>query len=170
MPRVRRIIAALAAVALFVGFALAVRAWGFGLVRISGTSMNDTLADGDVVFVTRLERLTGRAPAFGQIVECTFPGRRDTYIKRVAGLPGDTVAFEGGEMIRNGARISEPYVSGTTADYAIALGADEYLLLGDNRQASYDSRMDDMGPVGRDAFIGRVRLIVWPLSRFGTVD
>ena len=60
-------------------------------------------------------------------------------------------------------------VSSPTGDYSVRLGEDEYLLLGDNRMDSYDGRMADMGPVGRDGLLGRVRWILWPLDRFGPV-
>ena len=164
----RRLFAILAVLALvLVGLGLAIRMWGFGLVRITGTSMNQTLMNGDVVLVTRFDYLFGGAPSFGDVVECRFPGRGDTYIKRVIGLPGDRVAFSEGSFYQNGFVISEPYVSSPTEDYEIALGDDQYLLLGDNRAESYDSRMPDMGPVGKDAFYGRVRAIVWPLRRLG---
>ena len=169
-PPLARIAAALALVAVLALVGASLRAWGVGFVRISGTSMNDTLQSGDLALVTRRGYSLGGAPEFGQVVECRFPNRRGTYIKRVIGLPGDVIAFQDGGLRRNGAALSEPYVSSLTEDYTVALGGNEYLLLGDNRAESYDSRMEDMGPVGRDAFRGRVRWIVWPLRRFGPVE
>ena len=148
---------------------LCVRLRGFGLVRISGTSMNNTLKSGDVVLVTRYDCQSDRPPEFGDVVECRFPGREDTYIKRVIGLPGDSIAFSQGFLTRNGVPVQEPYVSSVTDDYRIELDSDRYLLLGDNRADSYDSRMPDMGAVGPDAFSGRVRCIVWPPDRIGGV-
>ena len=140
-----------------------------GTVRVAGSSMVDTLEGGDIALVTRWDyRSVG--PGFGDVVECRLPGRVDTYIKRVVGLPGDRIAFRDGALYRNGTQVSEPYVSSPTEEYAVSLGGDEYLLLGDNRAESYDSRMTDIGPVGREAFIGRVRWILWPFDRFGRVD
>ncbi len=57
-----------------------------------GLPMSDTLRDGDVALVTRFDYLGGRTPDFGDVVACRFPGRADTYLKRVAGLPGETEA------------------------------------------------------------------------------
>lgn len=165
----KRAIAALVILALCAAAGLCVRQWGFGLTRIAGTSMSATLRDSDVVLVTRFDYLFGRTPGFGDVVECRFPNRRDTYVKRVAGLPGESVAISGGALYRDGVRMSEPYVSSFAENYDTSLAADEYLLLGDNRADSYDSRMADMGPVRADAFLGRVRLIVWPLDHFGLV-
>ena len=154
--------------ALTVGLAL--RRWCVNAVRISGTSMNDTLMNGDVVLVTRLDYTSGNVPDRGDIVECTFPGRMGTYIKRVVGLPGEKISFSDGMLTVNGKPISEPYVFSPTDDFSCTLGADEFLVLGDNRAESYDSRATDMGAVSADAFTGRVRWIIWPLSRFGRVE
>ena len=131
--------------------------------------MQDTLFAGDIALVTRFETLGGAPPGRGQVVQCRFAGRDGTYIKRVVGMPGEEIRFLGAELWVNGEAVSEPYVSSPSEDYAIALGEDEYLVLGDNRAESYDSRMADMGPVGRDAFLGRVRLVIWPLWRIGAV-
>lgn len=166
----RRWLWALAALAAVAALGFAVRLWGVGLVRVSGTSMNNTLTSGDVVLVTRFDYRNGRAPARGDVVECRFPGRGDTYIKRVVGLPGESVAFSRGLLTIDGAAMTEPYVSSDTDDYSVDLGDEQYLLLGDNRAESYDSRMPDMGAVGADAFSGRVRYVVWPLDRIGAVD
>ena len=149
---------------------LLIRQYGFGLVRISGTSMNDTLMDGDIAFVTRFDYRDGKTPALGDVVECRFPGRSDTYIKRVMGLPGQRIKLSKYGLSIDGFPVSEPYVSSAAEDYEIALGSDEYLLLGDNRARSYDSRMPDMGPVGASAFLGRARFILWPPGRIGTVE
>ena len=147
---------------------LALRHWAFGLVRVAGASMQDTLKSGDVALITRLD-YAGREPARGDVVECRFPGRADTYLKRVVALPGDEVAFAGGRLSINGERVDEPYLSTPTEDFAVSLGEDEYLALGDNRADSYDSRMADMGPIARVDILGRARWIIWPLSRFGPV-
>ena len=155
------------AVALALG--LCARHFGVSAVRVAGASMRDTLRGGDVALVTRFDYLGDRTPARGDVVECRFPGRSDTYIKRVVALPGDAVRFSGGRMALNGVETAEPYVSSPTDDYGVALGEDEYLLLGDNRAESYDSRMADMGPVRAGAFLGRVRWIIWPLDRIGPV-
>ena len=62
----------------------------------------------------------------------------------------------------DGVPLSEPYATGPSEDYRAELGADEYLLLGDNRSQSYDSRAEDMGMLHRDDLLGRVRCALWP--------
>ena len=133
----------------------------FHTVRIEGTSMNNTLKSGDIVLVTSL---FGRAPERGDIVECEFPGRDGTYVKRVVGLPGESVEISGGDAYINGRLLREPYVSSEAEDYSIQLGADQYLLLGDNRAESYDSRAGEIGPAARADMLGKVAFGLWPLK------
>ena len=170
MKRLRGFMTVIAVLAVALALGLCARHWAVGTVRVSGASMRNTLQGGDVALVTRFDYAAGRAPQRGDVVECRFPGRGDTYIKRVVGLPGEAISFFGGALSVNGQILREDYVSSPTGDYAATLGQDEYLVLGDNRAESYDSRMDDMGPIGRDAFVGRVRFILWPINRFGPVQ
>lgn len=164
----RVLLGALALIAA-VALGICVKTWGFGLMRITGTSMQGTLRDGDVVVVTRFDYLNGRTPALGDVVECRFPGREDTYVKRVAALPGQWATITGGALYLDGRRVSEPYVSSFAEDWEMKLREDQYLLLGDNRAESYDSRMPDMGPVDSEAFLGKVRYVIWPPGRIGSV-
>lgn len=157
---------ALFAVALAVLIGFAARTWLFSAVRIAGTSMESTLHSGDIVLIIR----SASAPEHGDIVECTFDSRSGTYVKRIIGLPGDSVEYSGGELLLNGRPRSEPYTSSETEDIIITLGPDEYLVLGDNRAESYDSRAEDMGCIRRDQILGRARWILWPISRFGPVE
>ncbi len=161
-------LAVLVAAVLALGFCL--RRWVVGTVRVAGVSMQQTLMADDVALITRFDYRADRRPQRGDVVQCTFPGRSDTYIKRVIGLPGEAIRFSEGTLTVDGVPVEEPYVSTLTGDYRIRLGEGEYLLLGDNRAESYDSRMPDMGPVRADAFLGRVRCVIWPPGRMGTVQ
>jgi len=131
-------------------------------VRIEGTSMVDTLRSGDIALVTRYDYSFGGTPERGDIIECSFPGRSGTYIKRVIGLPGDSIDIIDSHTYINGEAISEPYASGSSEDYSAVLGTDEYLVLGDNRSESYDSRAEDMGFIRSENLLGRVRFVIWP--------
>lgn len=145
----------LAAIALLI---LILRLTFFHTVRIEGSSMENTLRSGDIALVTRM---TGE-PQRGDIVECRFPGRSGTYVKRLIGLPGEHIEIKNGISYIDGAAIPEPWLTSYPDAYSISLGEDEYLVLGDNRAESYDSREADMGPISREDMIGRVLFVLWP--------
>ena len=150
-------------IAVFALICVLLRLFVFHLVRIQGSSMEDTLCSGEIALVTSFDYRFGAKPARGDVVECRVPGRVDTYVKRVIGLPGETVELREGKTYIDGAAVSEPYVFSIAEDYSISLGENAYLVLGDNRCESYDSRAADMGPIGKEDILGRVRLCVWPL-------
>lgn len=166
----KRVLQAVLLLMVFLAAGFAVRSWGVGTVRIAGTSMNETLQHGDVVLITKFDYTFGGMPERGDIVECRFPNRSDTYVKRVIGLPGDSIEYRDGTLTVNGRPVSEPYVSSETRDFSAIIDDDAYLVMGDNRNESYDSRAADMGPIDREAFLGKARWIIWPLNRFGPVD
>ena len=140
---------------------LAVRAFVFGVVRVEGSSMAGTLNSGDLAIVTRFDYRLGR-PHRGDVVLCRFPQRDGAYLKRLIGLPGETVEIIDSRVYIDGVPLSEPYATGASEDYRIELGEDEYLVLGDNRAESYDSRAEEIGTLQRKDLLGRVRLVLWP--------
>ena len=148
-------------VAAFAALCLALHLWVFHLVRVQGSSMVITLNGGDLALVTRFDYRLGD-PQRGDVVECRFPGRDGTYLKRLIGLPGETVEIIDGRTYIDGEPLSEAYATGPAEDYRAELGADEYLVLGDNRSESYDSRAEDMGMLHREDLLGRVRFTLWP--------
>lgn len=161
----KRLLTALLVLAVAIGIGFAARTWLFSTVRIAGSSMENTLISGDIALVTHFGK-----PERGSIMQCTFTGRSGSYVKRVIGLPGDTIEFSAGQLFVNSRPLSEPYVTSATEDMCITLGEDEYFVLGDNRADSYDSRADDMGCIHRDQFLGCVRWVLWPINRFGFVE
>ena len=99
-------------------------------------------------------------------------GSDERYLKRVVGLPGEEVRIEDGLLFVNGNRVEEPYLGGLPASVGLGetawtLGPDEYLVLGDDRVRSTDSR--EFGPVGRDLILGKVWFRYWPLSAWGRI-
>ena len=162
--RLKKWLPAAIAVIVFAAICVLLRAFVVHTVRIEGTSMVDTLRSGDIALVTRFDYRTS-PPERGDIVECTFPGRSGTYIKRVIGLPGEQIDIIDSRVYINGQAISEPYASGPSEDYSALLGADEYLVLGDNRSQSYDSRAEDMGFIRQENLLGRVRIVLWPFRK-----
>ncbi len=104
----------------------------------------------------------------GEIVVFYQPDESSTpLIKRVIGVPGDTIQVANGAVWMNGKRLDEPYIDGkATACFAVCgpttLGSDTYFVMGDNRPDSLDSRT--FGPVSGNLIVGRVVLRYWPLS------
>ena len=130
---------------------------------IESGSMSPELVDGERVLVNKIV-YDLRAPHRGDIVVVEAGADRDdTVVKRVVGLPGETIAARGGEVLVNGRPLSEPYLGSdvSTSTFApIELRADEVFVLGDNRGASSDSRV--FGPVRLDELVGRAEAVVWP--------
>jgi signal peptidase I len=151
--------------ALVVGFLM--REYVVGTARVVGSSMEPTLYNTDIVLLTKFDYwLSG--PRRGDVALCTLPGREQTYLKRVAAVPGDSFQIFEGVAYLNGEAIDERYASGTEYcdDYAVSLGMGEYLVLGDNRLESYDSRAEDVGVLAEEDFIGRARFHLWPIEKF----
>ena len=153
---------------------LFIRRYVLCFTRIQGRSMLSTLRNGQWAFVTRFDYLLGR-PRRGDIVICFFPGRmmkrlpflRQMMVKRVVGLPGEAVAFEEGRVLIDGQPLKEPYLDPQhtrrrSTRPPITLGPDQYFVLGDNRDASHDSRA--VGPLQRRMIVGRVRFLL-PFTR-----
>ena len=158
------------AIALIVVFLI--RKFLFTMIRVDGSSMLETLQDGDRVAATIID-MKMYGPQRGNIVICTYPGQDHLCIKRVIGLPGDTLQIVRGVTYLNGEVYEEPYVTHPkTNDFygPVTLGEDEYFVMGDNRAVSHDSRSSDVGPLSAAAIEGNARLRLWPLDTIGTLD
>ena len=109
-------------------------------------------------------------PARGDVVIINSPSPPpEQLIKRIVGVPGDTVEIRGGDLFINGERIQEVYIRGSAPSISpIVIPRDHYYVLGDNRAHSNDSRY--FGPVPRDSIVGKAWLAYWPLDGFGIVD
>ncbi len=133
--------------------------------------MAPTLRDGDNLVVEKLS-YRFRNPGRYDVVVFPFKYQEDTYyIKRVIGLPGETVQIQDGVIYVNGRSLNdeygkEPIKNGGLASEAITLGEDEYFVLGDNRNNSADSREPSIGNISREDIIGRAILRIWPVADF----
>lgn len=153
---------------------LAVRQFLFEPVRVKGSSMLPTLHTGQLLAVSKAAYLTGE-PQRGDVVICHYPNRyadpwrlfRLYFVKRVIGLPGETVEIVEGVVHIDGQPLEEDYLdparnrSRRSMD-ARTLGPDEYFVMGDNRDSSNDSRR--VGPLPRDMLVGRVAGVLFPFS------
>ena len=162
--------------------------------RVQGSSMEPTLWEGQYIIVNRLtylnfayEHLEALLPFAhlrgddGAVFPLQPPERGDVaifrypedpsldFVKRVIGLPGDTVAIDHGQVFVNGVALDEPYL--TQVDYRDMeerlIPGGSYFVLGDNRRRSDDSR--DWGNVPAENFVGRAWVIYWPFGSFATL-
>ena len=136
---------------------------------VRGKSMEPVFRDGDCLLVD-WRAYRRRAPVRGEAVVLRVPLDEQAYLKRIVGLPGEWVRLEAGGVLVDGGPLAEPYLAeqhipGQFAGQEWYLGPEDYLVLGDTRSDSFDSRR--FGPVGAEQLVGPVLLRYWPLSRWG---
>ncbi len=157
---------------LAVAAALAIRTWVLMPTEVSGSSMSPTLNSDDKLLTSPLPYLWGE-PDRGDIIVFQAPNEPEGiyYVKRVIGLPGDTVLIEDGAVYVNGTLLNEPYLNGVPTEGYIntQVPADTVFVLGDNRTVSHDSRADDVACVDQDKIYGKAVWRIAPFSDFGSV-
>lgn len=158
-------------------FALFARTFLFQAFEVPSSSMEKNVLTGDRLLVNKFvlapsarpfaALMPSRGVRRGDIVVFRFPEdpRRD-FLKRVIGLPGETVSEQTGRVLIDGKPLNEPYVKPANRDSQTAawhVPAGSYFLMGDNRARSCDSRK--FGSVAKQAIVGRVVLTYWPFDR-----
>jgi signal peptidase I, bacterial type len=143
-------------------------------VVVSGQSMESTLQNEDSLWVDKLSYTFGEPERFDVIVFPYKKGSDILFIKRVIGLPGETVQIQDGNIYINGELLEENYGLETINDPGIAgskvtLAHDEYFVLGDNRNNSNDSRRSDVGNIKKENIIGKAVFRIAPASKFGKI-
>lgn len=148
--------------------ALIVNYFFYSLMVVRGTSMVPTFVDGNVQTISRVA-YDLHAPTRGDVIALYFPGEtQERFIKRIIGLPGETININGGKVYVNSKQLNEPYLASTVVtapDLTLTLPNDQYFVMGDNRTVSSDSRA--WGPVPKSFIIGKVgpRLVSLPASK-----
>ncbi len=143
-------------------------------VRVEGSSMYPTLQDGELGFSNVVGYKVNDLKRF-DIAIIYVPEKNEYLVKRVIGLPGETVSYTNGQLYINGEAVDEPFLdqdyvdsyNGTFMDDVepITLSNDEYYCLGDNRPHSSDSRY--YGPFKKENIRSKSVFVIWPLSNFG---
>ena len=143
--------------------------------EVDGSSMEPMLSNGDNLIVDKIS-YRFRDPQRYDIIVFPYKYEENTfYIKRIIGLPGETVQIdEQGTIYINGEVLPENYgreiIRAETVGIAanpIILGEDEYFVMGDNRNSSMDSRTEIVGNIKREDIIGRAWIRIWPLNKLG---
>lgn len=142
--------------------------------QVSGSSMETTLSDGDQLIVDKMS-YRFRDPKRYDIIVFPYQYEPNTYyIKRIIGLPGETIQIIDGYIYIDGEQLDEHYGNELMNDPGIAaepvaLGEDEYFVLGDNRNNSQDSRAVNVGVIHRKDILGRAWIRIWPLDSMGVI-
>jgi len=174
-PVVRSLVEWVLAIGLALLLFLVLRMYLFRIAHVSGESMSPTLTDGDRVILNRAAIVFGD-PRPGDIVAFPYPGNPSEYhIKRVIGVSGDVVDFANGEFIVNGEPLSDAFSheliwSNVTVSFPVTVEEGRVFVLGDNRNASKDSRYSTVGTIENQEIIGRVLVRIWPFDAFGQVE
>ena len=133
-------------------------------VRVDGDSMKNTLKNGDILLLYKLGSINRL-----DIIVLDEEKDNEKIIKRVIGLPGETVAIKKGKIYINDKVIDDEYAYGQTSDYnKVTLRDDEYFILGDNRLISKDSRY--FGPIKDNEVKGKIVFRLFPFTKIGTVQ
>ncbi len=133
-------------------------------VRVDGDSMKNTLKNGDILLLYKLGSINRL-----DIIVLDEEKDNEKIIKRVIGLPGETVAIKKGKIYVNDKVIDDEYAYGETSDYdKVTLEDDEYFILGDNRLISKDSRY--FGPIKENEIKGKIVFRLFPFTKIGTVQ
>ena len=141
--------------------------------QIIGSSMESKYKDQDIVILNKLHYRFFKIKRF-DVVSLKYDGSK-YLIKRVIGLPGDNIEYKNNKLFINGKKIEEYFLDKetNTEDFSLTtlgyekIPKDMYLVLGDNRENSLDSR--EIGLVKRKDILGKIKLRIWPINKFGRV-
>jgi signal peptidase I len=142
-------------------------------VKVEGTSMLPSLKNDERIFINKFVYRFGISDiGRGDTVVFLYPGDTSkSYIKRVIGIPGDTIEIDDGTVVVNGKPLDEPYVEEDNRDRMPMarriVPSDQYFVLGDHRSSSNDSR--SWGWVPRQYIYGKAVFVYWPLENLGAV-
>ncbi len=144
---------------------------------VDGPSMENTLHNADQLIVEKVSYYFSELNRFDIIVFYPFGHEveEEYYVKRVIGLPGETLQIIGSDIYINGEILDEdfgkdPIQFGGWAENPITIGEDEYFVMGDNRNESYDSRAEEIGLVKKENIGGKVVFRIYPLNQIGFLD
>ena len=144
--------------------ALLIHQYLFTFARVDVTSMLDTLHENNIMGVSRLHYRLNE-PQRGEIITCNYPeDGNKLFVKRIIGLPGETIEIREGTVYIDGEPIAETYLTRVDDQSMdpITLAKDEIFVMGDNRPVSRDSRA--VGPLTLDEIYGRVLFVAFPFN------
>ncbi|MBR3210874.1 MAG: signal peptidase I [Bacilli bacterium] len=131
-------------------------------VYVSGDSMLTTLKDGDIMILD----IIGSHKDYKRFDIVVVNNGKELIIKRVIGLPGETIEYKSNQLYVNGKKVKDPYGSTKTDDFSTKVPQGKYYVLGDNRQNSMDSRF--YGAFSKKQLRGKTKFVIFPFNRFGS--
>ncbi|MBQ6285535.1 MAG: signal peptidase I [Bacilli bacterium] len=134
---------------------------------VEGSSMDNTLNDGQVIIINKINYRISDPKRF-QIVVVKNSEEDDKIIKRIIGLPGETIEYIDNKLYINGNYVEEKYNHGITNDFKTTTSDNEYFVMGDNREVSKDSRM--LGNFKKEELVGRVKIRLYPFDKIGRIE
>jgi signal peptidase I len=155
-----------------IGLALVIIVFLYQPVKVEGTSMAPLLSDQERIFINKFV-YRFEAIERGDVVVFWYPlDHTKSFIKRVVGLPGETIELRQGTLYVNGKTVPEPYVPPQYEDSSdfgpVRVPKDSFFVLGDHRISSNDSRV--FGPVSSQFIYGRAVFAYWPVDHFGSLE
>ena len=135
-------------------------------IKVNGTSMKDTLNHKDTMILNKIDVKLNDLERFDIVVIETG----DTYlIKRIIGLPGETISYKAGKLYINGKNIDDPYYKNeNTSDFeSVKIPKNNYFVMGDNRSDSIDSRI--IGVIDKKNITGTTKVVIFPFKNIGIV-
>lgn len=133
---------------------------------VEGASMDNTLNDGQVIIINKINYRINDPKRF-QIVVVKNISEDDKIIKRIIGLPGETIEYRDNNLYVNDMLVEDKYGNGNTNDFRVTVALDEYFVMGDNRAVSKDSRM--LGSFKKEDLVGSVEIRLYPFDKFGKI-
>ncbi len=150
---------------------IVIRVFIFDPVRVDGPSMNNTLEDGQVLILNKFIYRKEDIKRYDIVVIKRDNGEK--IIKRVIGLPNETIEIKDNKVYANGKLLDSSFTSSISEDFGISevgfekVPGDSYFVLGDNREISLDSRV--LGPIKKEKILGKASIRIWPINKIGSV-
>ena len=151
---------------------ISIRIFIFDPVRVDGESMNTTLQDGEILIVDKLKYRRSEIERY-DVVVIKLEGKR--IIKRVIGLPNEVIEIKNNRVYADGVELDNSFASSESEDFKMSdiglvkVPGNSYLVMGDNRFISNDSRNKLVGTIRKEKIEGKAKFIIWPLNKIGKV-
>ncbi|MGI6161963.1 MAG: signal peptidase I [Christensenellales bacterium] len=158
------------ALVLAIAIAVSIRMFVLEFQKVDGPSMLPTLETGETIFINKLAYIINE-PKRGEVIICHFPNSDDTYVKRIIGLPGETVEIKSGTVYIDGKADEDIFGNDKKVvdSPPIKVPDDCVFVMGDNRNYSLDSSSPQVGPIQLENVMGRVQAVVWPADKAKSV-